>query len=114
MVNVNDITTGLRNIFDAHRSEYNDRLTREHIIMDLSHYLNKLVANREIDQYIVVCDRWNNPPILVSQNGCKADVYISDISGAAFVIHHIVLEKEPVIISKEIDYLAITKGICGG
>lgn len=65
--------------------EFNDEITRENVRMVFNEFLNFVQNNRGLQEFLVVCDESNNPPIVLDNSEMYIDIYIKPPAVAEFI-----------------------------
>ena len=63
----------------------NDRYLRKRLIRRLVHLYQKLIDNRDIYAYEVICDERNNPPNIVDSNQLRVTIHIKQRRCAEYI-----------------------------
>ena len=65
--------------------ELNDEVTRTGFLSNINSYLNDIVAQQGITDFLVVCDSSNNTPAVIDRNEFVAELFIKPARSINYV-----------------------------
>lgn len=77
--------TQLDRLVKPYLFEPNDKQTRDEVKQQIESFLNELVGNRALYDYLVVCDETNNTPSRIDRNELHIDIAIEPVKAVEFI-----------------------------
>ena len=77
--------------------EPNDKITRDEIKQQIEKFLLELVAQRALNDFIVVCDKSNNTPTTIDRSELWVDIAIEPVKAVEFIYIPVRLENTGTI-----------------
>jgi hypothetical protein len=66
----------INKVVQRYTFEFNDDFSRAAMKLEVDLFMNDLKLNKEIYDYLTVCNESNNTPEIISNNGLRIDVFV--------------------------------------
>ncbi len=88
----------------------NNQITRDNIVSVINSFLNNIMSQQGLYDFLVVCDSSNNPPSVIQQNELYVDIAVSPTIAAEFIYIPIVVVATGASLSAAVNGTGSTTG----